>query len=255
MRSMKTILVATAAVALAAGPAMAHGHKGGSKGGHEGSGSAGFDLTNSLDEITVTEKHDDVTHNNVGEVLNKIQLEQSTSGDISAWTKLDVVGVEDASGTAVAIGNSINADTDDNLAVMSDQGNWGDKVEAGLKANVHDVEGVVELTSVAIGNSLSASAGGAVADISQSNDADVSASLNAMVTGAPDEVTTTAVAIGNSASMTASGAAVTASIDQWNGGDVSAYNRTQVYTSQNGYDPASAVAIGNTISIVNNATQ
>jgi hypothetical protein len=101
---------------------------------------------------------------------------------------------------ACAVAPGAFAQTKDNT-VNNNQGNWA-QTRAQLNANIKSVTEDVTMTAAAIGNSMSASLGGAsLVNNTQTNTAPVTAGLNVNAQDAFGSLTATAAAIGNSASV------------------------------------------------------
>ena len=105
------------------------------------------------------------------------------------------------SAAALAVAGSAMAQAKDNN-VNNTQSNWA-KTRAVMNAGLQSVTEDVSLTAAAIGNSFSASLGGASkVNTTQSNTTAVTSDLNIRVADALGSMTATAAAIGNSASVT-----------------------------------------------------
>ncbi len=240
MRGYKTVLLATAAAMISTG-ALADDRK-------------VVKVTNTLDEIRLEETLNTITVEVIDQIDTKFQIDQNNSGDISAHTGAWATNVDNYSASAIAIANNASVDVKGNTGGSNWQGNWGN-VSASVDADVQNGWGKTELTAVAIGNNFSlnvAEYGGAVVSSKQVNDGDISASLTANVTGQINDVTTSAIAIANNASIQLPhGSSLVGGVEQYNNGNVTAYNSTTLRPVRRAIDPATAVAIGNTVSIGN----
>jgi hypothetical protein len=176
---MKTLLIATSAIALVAGAAFA-------------------DDDDKKGPVTKAAE--------IPAALNG----QLNLGEVNA--KLNVVAEESAatSGTAAAIGNSISGNLAaldlGNFDVAAGQVNTG-AITAELTADTEKATGDVAMTAAAIGNSVSftmESLSAISAPVTQKNDARVSASAEVAVKSAAAATEATAAAIGNSISVTQS---------------------------------------------------
>ncbi|MDF1585443.1 hypothetical protein, partial [Marinimicrococcus flavescens] len=125
-----------------------------------------------------------------------------------------IYGLGDLSVTAVAIGNSLSIDAGGDIAFDKTDGGIDQIFKRSLTADVDvnhiGVDGALDFTSAAIGNSLSIAAGGDI-DLGDGNGIDQSNTLWQRATVDLGEIngigdmSLTTVAIGNSLSMTADG--------------------------------------------------
>ena len=211
-------------------------------------------VTNTLDELFIQEDIDTITVEVIPDVNTKFEIDQINRGDIAATTRVWASNVDGYEATAVAIVNNASVDVKGNVGGSNWQGNWGD-VSSTLNADLQNVTGKIELTSVAIANNFSLnveSYGEAVFSSSQFNDGDVSAHLTANLTGQINDVTTTAVAIANNASVQIPhGGTLIGGVEQVNNGNVTAFNSTTLRPVMRAVDPATSVAFGNNASFTN----
>ena len=182
-------------------------------------------------------------------VDNAIEFSQGNWGDVSATKNYVSSGVEEVEASATAIANVAAIEVPGSLSLEASQINDGNVTS---RANVTAWGAdVVDVSSTAIANAISATVGGdAVFDISQFNEGHVTAKANVTATGV-GEVTTAATAIGNVVSIELDGHAI-GSIDQMNKGAITAYNSDRINA---GFDPATATAIANAISITQQVAQ
>ncbi|MGF1660107.1 MAG: hypothetical protein ACFCUS_11825 [Rubrimonas sp.] len=186
---MKTLISATAALALLAAPAFAQSMRD-ARGKADDAVKEANDASGRVVALT-------------GALNGQINL-----GDVTSELTVVAEKTGDAAATAAAIGNSLSATVDaadfGGLATRALQVNGGD-VTASLNGELSDVNGEVSATSAAIGNSASlsvASAAGAIGStVGQANKGDVAAVADVAVREARNAVSVTAAAIGNSISI------------------------------------------------------
>ncbi|MEM9628073.1 MAG: hypothetical protein AAGA21_17700 [Pseudomonadota bacterium] len=138
-----------------------------------------------------------------------VEGNQKNFGDTKAVQGALVLGAKKVTLTTAAIGNATNVDTDGDAAVDMNQINMSHSMEAGQISGVgtkygYDL-GAVEITSAAIGNSLSVEFGGkseALVSSRQGNWADASAVNITGVAGKFKSAEITSAAIGNALNIT-----------------------------------------------------
>lgn len=207
-------------------------------------GTGGLDLQN----VEVS-GFGDITVDVPATVDNALEFSQGNWGDVTAKKNFTSFGVQDVEVAATAIANVVSIEVPGSLALEGVQVNDG-AVTAIANVNAFGAE-TVDVTATAIGNAVSATVGGdAVVDLSQSNHGNIFAEANVFATGV-GEVNTAATAIANVASLELDGNFI-GSIDQVNKGNVTALNNDTINAR---FDPATATAIANAISITQAATR
>lgn len=201
-------------------------------------GTAGLDLTNV--EVIVDGTVDVEVPASVD---NALEFQQGNWGDVTARKDFFSRGVTDVEVSSTAIANVVAIEVPGSLALEGAQINDGN-ITARADVTVIGAE-TVDVTATAIANAVTATVGGdVIVDLSQSNEGNVFAQTEVDVWGV-GEINTAATAIGNVVALEIDGNAI-GSIDQMNKGNITALNSDSINAR---FDPATATAIANAISI------
>lgn len=209
-------------------------------------GTGGIDLTNVEVVVDGTVRADLPR-----KVDNAFEFSQGNWGNVTATKNFTSNGLQDVEVAATAIANVASIEVPGSIALEGAQINDG---HVTAKANVSTIGAqTVDVTATAIANAVSATVGGdAIVDLTQSNEGNVTALVNANVMGrGVGEVNTAATAIGNVAALEIDGN-LFGSIDQNNKGHITAINNDTINAR---FDPATATAIANAISITQTAVE
>jgi len=219
-------------------------------------------INNIQENVTATTAAIGNTFTAVADVTGNSDLHQTNSGAASASMTDTIYSVtKNVSVTAAAIGNSTsvtgNLGSGDGTGnVTSDQLNSG-AITASLTSNVHEINGALNETAAAIGNTATYAGNAAQVKFTQGNSNNVIATgdftalnigNNSGVTGNIQDATFTVAAIGNSLDL-----AGTASkgyyVDQTNSAIWTKATSTVNASEVTGNVTATAAAIGNSASI------